>query len=377
MDFTQLIARIEPYIRVENIQGGLRFLTIDGQIYEPREENISIIRDILKKAGYSPFFERNASSPDAPHRLKIGKFKLRQVRQRTWLNWLMLAVTIVSTTIAGAMLEGVNLLADPLSIWRGLPFSFALLLILGSHELGHYFTCRRYGVQATPPFFIPFIPPFGTMGAVIRMGLTPNRRALVRIGAAGPIVGFLVAIPVTIIGILLSHYAVVPSTEGLMEFGEPLIFQGLQFLIKGSVPSIMPLELFSLAGIQGFLGGPLPGLSFMIHPIALAGWLGFLVTALNLLPLSQLDGGHIAYGLFGKRRIYIVIATYAVMAAVSVIFRSWNWLVWGAITLVFGFRHPPAEDEITPLSTGDIIVGIVSLAILILTVMPVPIKIAR
>ena len=163
--------------------------------------------------------------------------------------------------------------------------------------------------------------------------------------------------PASAIG--LSFSEMIPQTEleeGMIRLADPLLFSLIQKVVMGDVPATHAV---------------------ILHPIGYAGWVGLFVTALNLLPLSQLDGGHITYGLFGKRRIYIVIATYAIMAAVAVIFRSWNWLVWGAITLVFGFRHPPAEDEITPLSAGDIIIGIASLMILVLTVMPVPIKIVQ
>lgn len=341
-------------MRIDDVKGSPRFMHVEGEINRPLKENVDAIRSTFKEAGFTPFFERNPGPALSPHLIKVGLFGVRAIKQRAWLNWLLLAVTVLTTTFAGAVLSGADVLANPLELWKGLPFAASLIFILGSHELGHYFTCRRYGVQATPPFFIPFLPPFGTMGAIIRMGLTPNRRALIRIGAAGPIVGFLAAIPVTVIGLMLSQVVPQTASEGMVQFGEPLVFKILGALVFGFIPGTHTV---------------------MIHPVALAGWLGFFITALNLLPLSQLDGGHISYGLFGKKRIFITIATYALMAGVAFWFRSWNWLFWGVITVIFGFRHPPSEDEITRLEPVDFIIGIAALLILILTVVPVPIKV--
>lgn len=354
MSVAELISMIQPYMRIGEVKAGVRFIILEGQIYEPQIKNISAIRSIFKESGYTPLFEPNKGSTVDPHRLKIGLFSLKRVRQRPWLNWLLLGITLITTTVGGAMWAGADIFKNPLLIWQGLPYSIALILILGSHELGHYLTCRYYGVPATPPFFIPFLPPFGTMGAVIRMGLTTNRRTLVRVGAAGPIVGFLIAVPVTLVGLMLSEVVPQGSLAGVFQFGESLIFQLLTFVVKG------PLGENS---------------TILIHPIALAGWLGFLVTALNLLPLSQLDGGHIAYGLFGKKRIYLMIPVYALMVAAAFLFKSWNWLVWGVITIIFGLRHPPAADEITPLAPLDIVIAVVSFIILVLTVMPIPLQV--
>ncbi|MBN2379839.1 site-2 protease family protein [candidate division WOR-3 bacterium] len=376
MSIAALIPRLRDYMFISEVKTGVRFIYIEGELHQPHADNIKAMRAIVKDAGYTPFFENNRESDSAIHKLKIGLFSLRKVRQRFWLNWLLLGITAVTTTVAGAIWFGADIFTNPLLVYKGLPFAGALLLILGSHELGHYLTCRHYKMQATPPFFIPFLPflgwmsagqwivapSFGTMGAIIRMGITPHRRALVRVGAAGPIVGFIVALPVTIVGLALSYYQIPETAAGLM-FDEPLIFKGLMWLV----------DLFRNPEAL-----PQAGEILHIHPIALAGWLGFLVTSLNLLPLSQLDGGHIAYGVLGRRRIWLTIATYALMAA-AVIYTllKYNqpsmWLVWGVITLIIGFRHPPSEDEITPLTRVDAVIAAVALAILVLTVMPVPI----
>lgn len=327
------------------------YIVLAGRLQEPGAGSIKAIKSLVKGEGWVPFLNKDPKSPFSPHILKIGLFKLKTVKQRPWLNILLFGLTFITTALGGALLEGADVFSNPLLIWKGLPYALAIILILGSHELGHFLTCRHYGMQATPPFFIPFLPPFGTMGAVIRMGLTPNRRALIRVGAAGPIVGFLVAIPVTIIGLKLSSTVTVANP---FSFGESLIFRLLEFIA---------FDVFKWTRFEN------------LHPIVIAGQLGFLVTSLNLLPLSQLDGGHIAYGLFGKKRIYLTMITYAGLAATAFLFRSWNWLVWGAVSLAFGFKHPPAEDEISPAGTSDILIAVAALIILILTVVPVPLKI--
>ncbi|MBD3286020.1 site-2 protease family protein [candidate division WOR-3 bacterium] len=374
MNAAELIPKLRGYMSVADVKMGVRFIILKGMINNPQSQNIQTIRTLVKEAGLTPFFEHSHDSADTAHTLKIGLFRMRKVKQRFWLNWLLLGITVITTTLAGSVWFGADILSNPLLVYKGLPFAGALLLILGSHELGHYFACRHYGMQATPPFFIPFlpffivkyagqltlIPFFGTMGAVIRMGITPNRRALIRVGVAGPIVGFIVAIPVTIAGLALSEY--VPGIDGGLSFSEPLVFKGLMWVV----------DLFRQVK-------PAEGMILTIHPVALAGWIGFLITSLNLLPLSQLDGGHISYGVFGKKRIWLTIGTYALMvAAIIYTFMEYQqpsvWLVWGGLTLLLGFKHPPSEDEITPLSRGDIFLAAVALGILILTVMPVPIR---
>lgn len=378
MSVSEILPLINEHMRVSEVRMGTRFLTLEGELSEPHKESIHAISSVIKQAGYAPFFEKNTRGvTPAPHRLKIGLFKLRQVKQRYWLNWLLFGFTFVSTTVAGTlMVIGFDnaiyrILAEPLLLLRGLPYSLSIILILGSHELGHYLTCRFFKMQATPPFFIPFLPPFGTMGAVIRMGLTPSRKALIRVGAAGPIVGFIVAVVFAAIGIATAEVGV--HHEGMVQFGEPLVFKFLELIFRP--------ELLGDKGILTFLFAPIaPGEpELMMSPLVTAGWLGFLVTSLNLLPLSQLDGGHIAYGVFGKRRKYVAFAIYALMAGAVAytVFRLRQpsvWVVWAVLTLLLGFRHPPSENEITPLSRSDVIISVVSLLILVLTVMIVPIR---
>ncbi len=363
----EAITKIEKHMRIDTQRFGVRYATLDGQLFEPLQENINAIEQILKPVGITPFFELNKQPLSSPHRLKLALFKIKKVRQRFWLNWLLLGITLVSTTFAGAFWAEADFISNPWDILKGLPFSLSLIIILGAHELGHYLTCRKYGIPATPPFFIPFLPPFGTMGAVIRMGLINNRRSLIRIGAAGPIAGFIIAVAILIIGMVSaevvpidSYIAQLKPNDSVFLFGEPLIYKFFHYIV------------LSFKG-KAFL--PDTSLMLKMNPLIIAAWIGFLVTSLNLLPLSQFDGGHIAYGIFGKKRIFLMIPVYALMLLAAILLKAWVWLVWGAMSLIFGFRHPPASDEITPLTRLDFVIAVIALIILILSVSPMPLDV--
>jgi len=209
-------------------------------------------------------------------------------------------------------------------------YSFAVILILFGHEMGHYLMSRRYGIRATLPFFLPFpLPPFGTLGAVIRMESTvSSRKVLFDTGVAGPIISLILSIPAIIIGLKLSR--VVPIShikEGVLRLADPLLFSFIQRLVLGEVSE--NYEIF-------------------LHPIGFAGWVGLFVTSLNLLPIGQLDGGHIAYGLFGRRSRVIFLIAIAVMAFITVFYNP-GWFLLLILIILFGFRHPPPMDDQTPL----------------------------
>ena len=209
-------------------------------------------------------------------------------------------------------------------------YSFAVILILFGHEMGHYLMSRRYGIRATLPFFLPFpLPPFGTLGAVIRMESTvSSRKVLFDTGVAGPIISLILSIPAIIIGLKLSR--VVPIShikEGVLRLADPLLFSFIQRLVLGEVSE--NYEIF-------------------LHPIGFAGWVGLFVTSLNLLPIGQLDGGHIAYGLFGRRSRVIFLIAIAVMAFITVFYNP-GWILLYLLLILFGFRHPSPMDDQTPL----------------------------
>ncbi len=288
-------------------------------------------------------------------------------QDRVWLHALLFVLTIVSTTLAGAE-HYASFRSDFLDRPLGLPlttllmgglwYSATILAILGCHELGHYFACRYYDVDASLPFFLPVPPPFltGTLGAFIRIREPiPTKRMLFDIGIAGPIAGFLVAVPALFIGLAMSHVAKLPSDFTGYELGEPLLFKLASTLLWGATPD---------------------GYSLNLHPMAFAAWFGLLATALNLFPIGQLDGGHISYAVLGRRSTYVTVVMIAV--AVGLAYFSRSWLVWTglmvAMLVMFGPRHPRVFDEDVPLDRTRLVLAIVALAMLIVCFTPAPIE---
>ncbi len=269
---------------------------------------------------------------------------------------LLFTVTAITTTTAGALYLGADLKANPMSLLRGLPFSSALLLILGTHELGHYFASRRHGVTATLPFFIPGppIPPMiGTFGAVIKMkSPIRTREALVDIGAAGPLAGFVVAIVIVAWGLSLSDVLLISPFGEIFNFGLGgcLIFKFLSYVIHGSLPE---------------------GADLLLHPVAFAGWLGLFVTSINLLPIGQLDGGHILYAVFGRahRAVSILMVLFLLVLG---LFTWKGWMIWAGMVMLIGIWHPPVVNQSGKLDRRRRVVSFVTLVVFILTFIPIP-----
>ncbi|RKY90430.1 site-2 protease family protein [candidate division KSB1 bacterium] len=240
-------------------------------------------------------------------------------------------------------------------IYRSLLYSAAIIAILLSHEMGHYLMCRRYGIRATLPYFIPMpFPPFGTMGAVIRMEQTiPNRRALFDVGVAGPLAGLIFTIPSIIFGLKMSEIVSTTSlSSDVQTLGESLMFTMLSKLVLGSIPE---------------------GYDVLLHPLAFAGWAGLFVTALNLLPVGQLDGGHIIYAILGRKSRYVF--RVALLAFIFIcIFYFWGWLLMILFIIWFGYRHPPPMDDVTPLDTKRKLIGGITFLIFLTSFTPVPFK---
>lgn len=252
------------------------------------------------------------------------------------IHIILFILTVASTLIVG-----------------GPAYSFVIILILLGHEMGHYLVSRRYGVRATLPFFLPFpLPPFGTLGAVIRMESTvSSRKALFDTGVAGPLTSLLLSIPAIVIGLKLSE--VVPASqikEGALRLADPPLFSFIQRLVLGEIS-----ENFEI----------------LLHPIGFAGWVGLFVTALNLLPVGQLDGGHIAYALFGRRSRAIFLITIAVMAFITIFYNP-GWLLLLILFIIFGFRHPSPLDDQTPLDGKRKFLGGIAFLAFLLSFTPAP-----
>ncbi len=288
--------------------------------------------------------------------------------RRWWLNALLLLITFVTTTVFGSALtrsfkaglpfdletvwDGyVRLAHGDLSILSGVAFSLPLLLILLAHELGHYVECLRWRVDASWPYFLPSPTLFGTMGAFIRIR-SPiySRLSLFDIGVSGPIAGFVMLIPFLVIGVWLSHPLAAGAAHGPFVFGTPLILRLIEWLTFGKLDATR----------------------LLLHPMAMAAWAGLLATAINLLPMGQLDGGHILYAAFGVRGHRIV--STSVIALLAVLgFYYWTWWFWAVVMFFFGRRHPLVYDE-QRLSRGRVILSVAAVVIFILSASVIPIR---
>jgi membrane-associated protease RseP (regulator of RpoE activity) len=246
--------------------------------------------------------------------------------------------------------------SDPALLATGLRLSLPTLLILLCHELGHYVACRTYGYPVTPPFFLPAPFGLGTLGAFIRIGApVRSRRELFDIGAAGPLAGFIALLPFLVWGVAASRPVPLPPP--------PETITGMVLLIPGSS---LGLYLISLA-----THGPLPdGYILDLHPFALAAWVGLLATALNLLPLGQLDGGHIMYAVTVGRYRRLAIGLWLGLMALGLVWPG--WVLWSLVILALGLRHPPVADELRPLGMPRLVIAAVLLLIFLLSFSPVP-----
>jgi membrane-associated protease RseP (regulator of RpoE activity) len=288
-------------------------------------------------------------------------------RQPIVRHLVLFALTVISTTLVGAGHYAVfqSDFAGPVVFnggWgayaQGLWYSAAILAILGAHEFGHYYACRYYRVDASLPYFLPV--PFlltGTLGAFIRIRQPiPNKRELFDIGIAGPIAGFLVAVPVLVLGVALSKVVKIPPTFDGLELGEPLLLKSLMWLHFGSPP-------------QGY--------SVSLHPMAFAGWFGLLATALNLFPFGQLDGGHISYAVLGRRSTQVTYATFACLIGLALL-APYSWTAWmlvaAAMLYFLGPEHPRTYDEGTHLDTGRLWLAGFAVVMFVLCFTPVPVS---
>ncbi len=281
-----------------------------------------------------------------------------------WANAALFGLTCLSTMIVGCFLMASftnaftdftgftsKILRSPSLLVSGLPFSLAIMAILLAHEMGHYLTCRYYGIQATLPYFIPAPTLVGTMGAFIRIkSPIQHRAALLEVGIAGPIAGFVLAVPALFIALAKSTFIVAPPSGSGFELGEPLIFKVFEAMMRKTPPQGMELNL---------------------HPIGIAAWFGFFATALNLLPVGQLDGGHVAYALFGETHKRISQAILFTLIPLGVFYWQ-GWLLWSTVLLFIGLRHPITLDDSVPLAKRHSLLGWIGLGMFVLCFTPMP-----
>jgi membrane-associated protease RseP (regulator of RpoE activity) len=309
------------------------------------------------------------------------------------INLLLFGATLLSVLLAGALYgyagpepgnAGELLVGLIRSLPAGIPFAASLLAILLAHEFGHYLVARFHKTAVTLPYFLPFPgSPFGTLGAFIQLKEPPkNRRVLLDIGLAGPLAGLAVAIPILLFGLAISQVTQLPSTTRLAANqvleGNSILYLAGKFLVTGK---LLP-EPVSYGGVGPlvywlryfFFGLPTPfgGLDVQLSPVAWAGWAGLLVTALNLIPAGQLDGGHLLYVLLGKRASRLL--PYLIVALVGLGLVWTGWWLWAALIFFLGRTHAQPMDEITPLDATRKALAVFGLLVFLLTFTPVPLR---
>ncbi len=306
-------------------------------------------------------FAQNGSNLEL--RREYGEFVLiatpfKHEKDNISINIILVVLTAFTTMISGAFFfYNVNPIANPFLIYRGLPFAIAIMFVLGSHELAHYLTARRRGIKASLPFFIPlpFISPIGTLGAVIKLrGAIPDRKSLFDVGVSGPIVGLLASVLVTVVGLTLPPVTITHSGEPTMIISVPILFQ----LIERVVPTT----------------------SGTMHPVAFAGWVGMLVTSLNLLPVGQLDGGHIARALSGDKGKYVssLVPPLMFLSGLYYSMRGFNGqmlLFWGLFALLFSVGgHAQPINDTAKLDSKRVLLGVIAFILCLACFTPLPLQ---
>lgn len=333
-------------------------LVREGRLLVSADDAVARLRDRFRGAGWTPLLTPAEDGAPSLALLPVALDRAERIGQRYWLHALLLLATIATTTWAGALHQGVNLFKEPERFAAGLPYSLGLMLILGAHEMGHYIAARWHGMHVSLPYFIPVPFALGTFGAFISLrSPAPSRRALFDMAVAGPLAGLVFAVPALLIGLPMSTVSETAPTAMAMH--------------GGGVNAGSSLLLATLASLS--LGDSLTGHTILLHPLAFAGWLGLLITALNLLPIGQIDGGHIADAMFGQRRS-AMISTGALVALFGLGIFVWSGLLFWAFIVWFitGRKGLPPLNDITTLGAGRLALGWFALAILAAILIPVP-----
>ncbi len=301
-----------------------------------------------------PLTEPEPEKKDIISLLKKANRKLTPKQKA--LSIFLFYITFLTTTFIGG-LDYASFYTLKLSVldsrfWiGGLWYSLPLMTILVSHEMGHFLTATYYGIDCTPPYFIPAPTLIGTFGAFIKIK-SPflSKKELFDVGIAGPLAGFVVAVPVLIAGVFLSKPAGhLIDSKDVITFGEPLLYKLIVFLRYGTTK-----------------------IDLILHPMGFAGWIGLLITALNLLPVSQLDGGHISYAVFGRKSFYIAYGLGFILLILSMFYSG--WIVWLILLIILGLKHPRFFFEREPLDRKRKILALVALIIFILSFIPIPVE---
>lgn len=358
--------------------------TIVGDVSAAYEK----LADAMRTYDLTPLFRKESER----HVVVLMKGVVRPTPSNPWINLLLFIATVLSVVFTGTWLyleppasSGLSGLLPSIqsSIGLGLSFAVSILAILLAHEFGHYLAARYHGTAVTLPYFIPFpFSYFGTMGAFIRLKEPPkNKRILLDIGIAGPLAGLVVAIPILLIGLFLSELDTLPlsANPGVQLEGNSILYLLAKYAIfgqwlpnPGSYGGLNPV----LYWIRYFFTGmpaPLGGTDVVLHPVAWAGWAGLLVTALNLIPAGQLDGGHVLYVLFGNKARAVLPFILTALVVMGTVWPGW-WL-WAFLIFLLGRVYAEPLDQITALDSNRRAVAILGLVVFILVFTPVPLSV--
>jgi membrane-associated protease RseP (regulator of RpoE activity) len=347
----ELRAEVGDVFLVENVsvQRDGRVVGFAGKLLVDAEAAFSTLERRLGRLGYLPVLSRVKGQD----RILIAPAPAEKRKSRHWVNVVLFLATVATVMLGGALMEGYDPLADPpTAVLRGLPFACALLGILVTHEGAHFVAARVHGVRASLPYFIPV--PFisiGTFGAVIKMeSPIKDRKALLDVGLAGPLAGLAVSLVVLVMGLRMSEVMTWLPQAPLMPLGTGLLVDWITQAVLG------PLADYQVV---------------VLHPIALAGWFGIFITFINLIPVSQLDGGHTGYAFFGPAHRFVAILVFAGMLVLG-LFSQW-WFLWAILVFALGgLRHPPPLNDITPLDNKRKALAIFSFVLLFLLGTPRP-----
>ncbi len=374
-----LRSALSPVMRVETHtihEPPVDLLEFSGKLTSPSDEAFQHIYKSFIAYGYTPMLTERDGKEVVVAKHGIVEATHSDAR----INVILLIATIASTVLAGTLLYAntsplaerlLSRATDPIqalliilrtpALWMiGVPYALTLLTILGVHEMGHYMMAKRHKAEVTLPYFIPMPFGLGTMGALIRLkSPIKNRRQLFDIGVAGPLAGLAVAIPLLIIGLSLSPVEFVGRSIAGGQEGNSILYAVLKFITKG----------------QWLPGG---GYDVMINAIAFPAWFGLIVTMINLLPIGQLDGGHVIFAMFGRMQWKVAVVAEVILLGMGVYLAFTTgqflnvWLLWAVLVQVFGLRHPPPLDDLTPLDRKRKLIGWATIAIFFLIFTPLP-----
>jgi len=387
--FSSIVRRV---FRSDDITWGTEkqgfYIRYRGKFLIDSETAYEQLSTALKPHNITPLFRNQDGVPT----ILLIKGVVQPKPSKVWINILLFVLTVFSMLYVGTMYTLGGSYDGPAtpnfqtlfpyikdSLGGGIAFTASMLGILLAHEFGHYFMARHHKTEVSLPYFLPFPNLLGTMGAVILTKEIPrNKKILLDIGIAGPLAGLVVTIPVLFIGLATSNLHQLPTvlSNGIAFEGNSLLYLGIKYLVHGMwLPQ--PADFGNLPPLlywvrYFFTGHPLPygGLDVTMNSVALAGWAGLLITGLNLIPVGQLDGGHLIYGILGKRTKKIVPFIVGALFILGFVWTGW-WL-WAMLLLVFNRRHGEPLDEITPIDSNRKLLAIFGLILFILIFIPVP-----